>query len=443
MAPTTGTTHDVVRVKTNPDDDGPVLVVRYGDGGILHVDAQDDAPPGMLELATAMAEHYNREIPPRRMGLRLGTADHDAVIRLAAPHLRPADLSEQAAAAAGLTDQDIWESSTPRAIVEALWAAGVLTLPGHRPQAPLSSPPARLEPPERVEARVAELLEPYLRHSTMASDDQPPSQVLAAAPTADVIAGLYDAGVLTLDRTSDRAALRSSWSALICALEFLHRREHIPLEVLTAIPEDLQLYLLGHQALHVATRDASARLSAARNLVGVMIDLGYEDLGYLRATLSVLQDLLAGRLAADMVPEPREGTFVDRSDEYSVVRHRAARVADHSEGIFNELTDAIALAGSSPAGAADRQRAHLLAHRAALYAWSTAALLRLILERLGVAAAGEAANVIEELGRNGDGPYLDDLPYPPAGAELADAAAGDPAAQDDTAAPAAAEESSS
>ncbi len=58
--------------------------------------------------------------------------------------------------------------------------------------------------------------------------------------------------------------------------------------------------------------------------------------------------------------------------------------------------------------------AHLAAHRAAAYTWTTVSLLGFIKAKLGDDAMHEAAAMVDDMLTNGDAPYAEDITDPEA-----------------------------
>jgi hypothetical protein len=106
---------------------------------------------------------------------------------------------------------------------------------------------------------------------------------------------------------------------------------------------------------------------------------------------------------------------------YDEFRTRITRHAYAAQQRFGELTDRVldATRGMQQELSDDEAREHRLAHHACFYGWSVVSLLGFIRDHYGDEAAYRAADLVDDIGTNGDAPYTEDLPYPPVSAEAA------------------------
>jgi hypothetical protein len=101
---------------------------------------------------------------------------------------------------------------------------------------------------------------------------------------------------------------------------------------------------------------------------------------------------------------------------YDEFRNRITRHAYAAQERFGALTDRMVAngrTGQRPSLTEAEDREYLLAHHASFYGWSVVSLLGFIREHYGEEAAYRAADMVDDIGTNGDAPYTDDLPYPP------------------------------
>jgi hypothetical protein len=105
---------------------------------------------------------------------------------------------------------------------------------------------------------------------------------------------------------------------------------------------------------------------------------------------------------------------------YDDFRTRITRHAYAAQERFGELTDKMVAnqrAGVDPPLLSAEHSEFRTAHHAAHYGWSVVSLLGFIREHYGDEAAFRAADMVDDMGANGDAPYTDDLPYPPVAVE--------------------------
>lgn len=318
----------------------------------------------------------------------------------------------------------LWDNAGRDELLDALWDAGLLAVPGGAPRPPLYREPPGLPVREQIRDQVADALDPFLRKVALTESngsawvgEQSAQDLAGDATFAELVDALWDAGLLIFDYTDDRAHLRAGWAAMGAALHTLAAHEDLAPDLLARVPKSHVGYLLGQQALRQQLREAWGRIEAAKMLLATVRDRHDGDLGYLRTNLGVLQGLLAGRVHWSM-SEPRDAGEPADASLYDEVRHRSARVAVDAERLFAAAGDAMLsqrspAVGPTPDGArAVLATQHLFAHRAALYAWGVAALLGYIREQLDDEHANDAAAIVDMIGEHGDPPYVDDLPRP-------------------------------
>lgn len=86
--------------------------------------------------------------------------------------------------------------------------------------------------------------------------------------------------------------------------------------------------------------------------------------------------------------QQRYGTLIDKAIE------------NHRDTDGKPLTD-------------DEHREMRFTHHACFYGWSVVSLIGFIRNSWGDEAAQQAADLVDDIGTNGDAPFTDDLPYPP------------------------------
>lgn len=107
---------------------------------------------------------------------------------------------------------------------------------------------------------------------------------------------------------------------------------------------------------------------------------------------------------------------------YDEFRTRITRHAYTAQQRYGELTDRMIANHRTGAGEPltdDEHRELRLAHHACFYGWSVVSLIGFVREHYGEEAAYRTADLVDDIGTNGDAPYTDDLPYPPAEVEEA------------------------
>lgn len=115
-------------------------------------------------------------------------------------------------------------------------------------------------------------------------------------------------------------------------------------------------------------------------------------------------------------PETDTHTMPYSGDTFDEFRTRITRHAYAAQERYGTLVDrAIAnqRSGSQPPLTDGEHREMRLAHHACFYGWSVVSLIGFIREHHGEDAAHRAADLVDDIGTNGDAPYTDDLPYPP------------------------------
>jgi hypothetical protein len=314
----------------------------------------------------------------------------------------------------GVDDKTLWAEASNSELLDALWDAGLLAVPGAPPRPRLWREPADLSTREGLADRVAAVLEPRLREARAGEADTggyTPSAhaLLASATLEELVDVLWRAGMLTLDGADDRAQLRESWSALATAMDVIARGEVLTADVLARVPAGHVTYLLGHRQLRRQLQEAWSRTEAAKSLLAVIRDVASVsgDPDYLRTNLAVLQGLLDGTVSWELT-RPRDGAAPMSGSLYDEVRYRAARSAVDSEGLFAAVGAIMARPDAVNDPFVTTQ--HLFAHRSAVYAWATAGLLRFIAERYGDADGEAAAALVHQGGQPGGDTYVDDLP---------------------------------
>lgn len=163
-------------------------------------------------------------------------------------------------------------------------------------------PPQTRLPSERL-LQIAERVGPELRRRRANPDDNgwADADLVLVANGAHTLAAADDLGMVVLDDTDDRAALRASWAAMSTALYLLSEQKPLPQRVLTAVPPSHMVYLLGHQARAQQLRSAWKTVDTARQLVEQLYP-GPDGDQQLCAALQPLLQLLGSTLADTTEP---------------------------------------------------------------------------------------------------------------------------------------------
>jgi len=317
------------------------------------------------------------------------------------------------------TDQALLDTAGGRELLDALWDSGMLAVPGGPPRPPLYREPPAIDNRDQRSELVADRLAPILRaearreHPDATWVDEHSARDLVVDAGFDlVVDALWRAGLLTFEHGDDRAHLRASWAAMGGAIDALAKGRTLTADMLARVPQSHVTYLLGQQHLRKITRDAWSRLEAAKTLLGMIRDGAAVggDLAYVRTNLAVLHGMLAGEVSWNLTQPRDDMATADAEDQsmYAEVRYRAARAAVDAEGLFAAVGETMMQAGAAVDPFVATQ--HLFAHRAAVYAWATAGLLRFVRDHIGEAEADVAAELVDQLGQNGEAGYVEDLP---------------------------------